>query len=103
MAEMMITMNVPVCVYQEADVYVAHCPLLDVASQGCSREEARSNLAEALELFIETCIEMGTLDAVLKQCGFKQIPKPADAVNSGDQIEVSLPYYANSSISECRA
>ena len=33
--------------------YVALCPELDVASQGDSIEEARSNLLDALELFLE--------------------------------------------------
>ena len=34
--------------------YIAMCPELDIASQGCTVEEARSNLAEPLELFFET-------------------------------------------------
>jgi predicted RNase H-like HicB family nuclease len=34
--------------------YVALCPELDVASQGDTIEEARANLQEALELFLET-------------------------------------------------
>jgi predicted RNase H-like HicB family nuclease len=36
------------------DGYVALCPELDIASQGNSIEEARANLQEALELFLET-------------------------------------------------
>jgi predicted RNase H-like HicB family nuclease len=39
---------------REGDGYVALCPELDVASQGSSMEEARGNLIEALELFLET-------------------------------------------------
>jgi predicted RNase H-like HicB family nuclease len=38
---------------REGDWYVALCPELDVASQGKTVEEARDNLAEAIELFIE--------------------------------------------------
>jgi predicted RNase H-like HicB family nuclease len=34
--------------------YTALCPELDVASQGQSVEEARENLTEAVELFLET-------------------------------------------------
>jgi len=33
--------------------YVALCPELDIASQGDSIEQARENLREALELFLE--------------------------------------------------
>jgi predicted RNase H-like HicB family nuclease len=39
---------------REGDGYVSICPDLDVASQGDSVEEARANLVEAVELFLET-------------------------------------------------
>ena len=39
---------------REGESYVALCPELDIASQGESVSEARSNLKEALELFFET-------------------------------------------------
>ena len=38
----------------EGDGYVALCPELDVASQGDTIEDARKNLAEAVELFMES-------------------------------------------------
>lgn len=38
---------------RDGNVYVAHCPELDIASQGQSVAEARSNLTEAIELFLE--------------------------------------------------
>lgn len=43
------------CVIQrEDDIFVATCPEFDVASQGDSVEHARSNLVEAVELFLES-------------------------------------------------
>jgi predicted RNase H-like HicB family nuclease len=39
---------------REDDAFVALCPELDIASQGTSVEEARTNLIEALTLFLET-------------------------------------------------
>jgi predicted RNase H-like HicB family nuclease len=39
---------------REGDGYVSFCPELDIASQGQTVEEARSNLREALELFFES-------------------------------------------------
>ncbi|MCL5982725.1 MAG: type II toxin-antitoxin system HicB family antitoxin [Firmicutes bacterium] len=39
---------------REGDGYVALCPELDIASQGDTVEQARSNLREAVELFFET-------------------------------------------------
>jgi predicted RNase H-like HicB family nuclease len=38
---------------EEAD-YIARCPELNVTSQGHDVESARSNLREAIELYIET-------------------------------------------------
>jgi predicted RNase H-like HicB family nuclease len=38
---------------REDEWYVALCPELDIASQGKTVEEARSNLIEALELIFE--------------------------------------------------
>ena len=38
----------------EGDAYVAICAELDVASQGDTVEEAKANLREAVELFLET-------------------------------------------------
>jgi predicted RNase H-like HicB family nuclease len=40
-------------IQREEDMYVALCPELDIASQGTTIQEARSNLGEAIELFLE--------------------------------------------------
>ncbi|HEX7242318.1 MAG TPA: type II toxin-antitoxin system HicB family antitoxin [Longimicrobiaceae bacterium] len=48
------TRRLTAIIEREGDGYVALCPELDVASQGDTIEEARSNLQEALELFFET-------------------------------------------------
>jgi predicted RNase H-like HicB family nuclease len=39
---------------RDGDWYVALCPEFDIASQGDTVESARANLAEAVELFLET-------------------------------------------------
>jgi predicted RNase H-like HicB family nuclease len=39
---------------REGSAYVALCPEFDIASQGNTIEETRSNLTEALTLFFET-------------------------------------------------
>ncbi len=38
---------------REGDGYAALCPELDVASQGDTVDQARNNLREAVELFLE--------------------------------------------------
>lgn len=42
---------------KEENMYVSLCPELDIASQGETLEEAKSNLIEAIELFFETASE----------------------------------------------
>ncbi len=46
--------NLTAIIEREDDGYVSLCPELDIASQGDTIEEARGNLIEALELFLET-------------------------------------------------
>jgi predicted RNase H-like HicB family nuclease len=48
------THQVTAVIEREGDGYVALCPELDIASQGATVEEARRNLVEAVELFLET-------------------------------------------------
>ena len=42
---------------REDDGFVALCPEFDIASQGETVEEAKANLVEAVELFLETADE----------------------------------------------
>ena len=49
-----MTRQLTAIIEREGDGYVALCPELDIASQGETVSEARSNLQEALELFFET-------------------------------------------------
>ena len=51
---MKTTRRLTAIIEREDKAYVALCPELDVASQGDTVEEARRNLQEALELFLET-------------------------------------------------
>lgn len=39
---------------RESNGYISLCPELDIASQGNTIEEARTNLIEAVQLFLET-------------------------------------------------
>ena len=52
-----MTRQLTAIIEREDDMYVALCPELDVASQGETVGEARSNLIEALELFFEVASE----------------------------------------------
>ncbi len=58
-------------ILKEDDQYVAVAPELNVSSFGDSIGSAKSALREAVELFLEECKRMGTLDEVLEEAGFK--------------------------------
>ena len=49
--------------------YSSWCPELDIASQGDTLEEARKNLQEAVELYIETIIKDGEVNLLLDKIG----------------------------------
>lgn len=51
--------------------YASYCPSLDLYSQGKTVKEARKNIAEAVRLLIEDCVEQGILNEVLSDCGFR--------------------------------
>ncbi len=84
----LFTVKLPVKFIKKRKWYVATCPALDVVTQGETKKKAKENLAEALLLFMETCLENGTLDTVLKQCGFrpakrklKKLARPPEYLN----------------------
>ena len=53
--------------FEEDDQIVAVCPELNVSSFGDTPQEALVALEEAVDLFLETCQEMGTLEVVLEE------------------------------------
>ena len=63
------SMGYTVILEQEPDGgYVVHAPVLPgCVSQGDTRDEALANIREAMELYIEDCIEAG--DPVPKEVG----------------------------------
>lgn len=63
--------RLPFRLEREGDVFISICDVLDVRSQGVSEAEAGDMLIEALQLFLETCIEEGTVEAVLRESGFR--------------------------------
>jgi len=98
MAKAYLEVKLPVSMKKKADIFIVCCPPLDVWSQGKTEAEARKNIEEAMKLFLITCIEKGTLEAVLRGCGFKlskainKIPKDHRYVNI--PIPFSVPSQA---------
>jgi len=53
--------------WMEGDQYVARANPLNVLTCGASREEAEEDLQEAVDLFLETASDMGTLEDILAE------------------------------------
>lgn len=96
--QIMMNLRLPASVKKEGKWYVACCPILDVFSQGETKEKALKNLTEALHLFFISCIERETLDEVLRKSGFtllKKIQAGKKPFPKGlESIDVSLPFKA---------
>ncbi len=97
---MQVTFNVklPATIRREGDWFVSACPVLDIASQGKSEREALNNLVEAAQVFLLSCYERGTLDQVLKDCGFRPLKKVSGRMRTlkkpAKWIDVALPFSA---------
>ena len=57
-------------VWRENDQCIAHAQPLDVASSGDTPEAARAALEEAVQLFLATAADHGTLETVLQETGY---------------------------------
>jgi predicted RNase H-like HicB family nuclease len=92
-----LTAKLPIQIKKKMKWYLAECPALDVASQGETEAIAKKNIAEALTMFLQSCMERGTLDAVLKQCGFKSVVEHNQDIEpselSSGQEYVDIPLY----------
>lgn len=87
-------MCLPVTFERDGEWVLAKCETLDVVSQGRSDDEARANIIEALQLFVETCFEMGTLDEVLQRSGFSPQPSGQMHREQGDYVHVPFSLIA---------
>jgi predicted RNase H-like HicB family nuclease len=59
-------------IWKEGDQFIAHALPLDVASSGPTPEASRQALDEAVQLFIKTAEEHGTLEEVLEEAGYER-------------------------------
>jgi predicted RNase H-like HicB family nuclease len=58
--------------FKEAGTYVAYVPELDVSSCGATNDVARKNIKDAVQGFLETSADMGTLDQILEEAGYER-------------------------------
>ena len=99
------TISLPYRIRREGNYFVSWCYPLDVSSQGKTREEAIKNLGEAIRLFITSCYERGTLDRVLKDCGFIAFTETKSKIpqkSKDPEISVPLPFIFDTQLARCQ-
>ena len=62
-------MNITIELWQSENGFVAKCPELDLAAQGRTREEARVNLLEIMEIRFQEMVKLGQLNDSLPERG----------------------------------
>ena len=67
-----LVFNLPVSFLRESDQFVAYTPALDLSTSGSTLEEAKKNFTEAVGIFFNEIMEMGTLEEVLLDLGWKK-------------------------------
>ena len=64
-------LNITIEIWQKVNWYIAKSPELDFLSQGKTREEAKKNLIEVINIQFHEMQEMGTFQEYLSECGFE--------------------------------
>ncbi len=72
MKKVEFSVNIPVTFIKEGDAYIAYSPVLDLSTSADTFEKAQKRFPEAVELFFEELVEMGTLDEVLTGLGWEK-------------------------------
>jgi len=104
-----IELKVGITISREGKWFISRCPALDIVSQGATVEETKEMINDAIELFISSCIERGTLREVLKDCGWKMVEqsfvkKQAPSQKINDYVTIPFPMILPEaqSLSSCR-
>jgi len=99
MSKMQIDIKLPIIIEKKEKWYVSSCHILDMYSQGDTENEAKNNIIEALTIFLQTCIEHGTIEAVLKDCGFKVTSIAQDTEKLENYVNIPIKLISN--LREC--
>jgi predicted RNase H-like HicB family nuclease len=93
-ATVTFTVSFPIEVKKENSYFLASCPTLDIWACGKTQESAIESLKDTLQLFLTYCFDHGTLEMVLKGCGFTSLKKSLRHTSSSrlKEIDVPLPF-----------
>ena len=65
-------MSITIETWHKGKWFISKCPELDFISQGKTREEAKKNLLEVIQIQFEEMAEIGTLNEYLAECGYEK-------------------------------
>lgn len=72
MKNVSIKFALPVSILKEGNSFIAYTPALDLSTFGDTFEDARKNFDEAVNIFFEELVKMGTVDEVLTGLGWQK-------------------------------
>lgn len=84
---------------KEDGIWIAGFPALDLYSQGQSQKAAKENAKQALHLWIESCLDRGTLRDALRALGWSRVsqnsPQPQEEPSDKSRwnASFSVPAY----------
>jgi len=80
-------------VWKEGTTRIAYTPELDISSCGKTVAQAKSRLREAVSLFLQEAVRMGSLGAILEESGFERRGKTyrLRPVLAREKIKLALP------------
>ena len=70
-----IELQLSVLVFEQGDYFVAYCPSLELSSYGVNIEDAKVGFDDAMHIYLEHCIEHGTLKKDMEDHGWTIDPK----------------------------
>ena len=85
-----VKFNLSVSVFKQGDVYVAYAPTLDISTYGSSKEEARKNFDELVEVFLAEFKDARELAQVLESLGWTK-QKSTWQPPTQEQRTISVP------------
>ncbi|MEI6478272.1 MAG: hypothetical protein WCO52_04795 [bacterium] len=90
-----LTFSLPLSIFKEDGVFVAHTPALDISTCGDSVEEAKKSFEELVVLFIQELERKGTTDEVLTSMGWVKANKvwapPVEVHHEMQTFSVPVP------------
>jgi predicted RNase H-like HicB family nuclease len=74
-----VALHLSCCLRDDDDAWAASSPALDVVTQADSKRAAKAALEEAVEMWVESCLERETLGEALRELGWHRVDGSASA------------------------